>query len=118
LSQGSNKIDAWYREVQKNSDLRQATIYGESRLPNLTKLASIYGIKAYVTPQVPAGTAGSEGGHRNGLYHPELIAYATQLPLRISEKQSEHLRTKVIVDLGYGITKLRGDAGIRIISNN
>ncbi len=109
---------AWYREVQKNSDLRQATVYGESRLPNLTKLASVYGLPVFVTPQVPAGAAGTEGGHRNGLYHPDLVAYATQLPLRLSEKSSEALRKKIILDLAYGTTRLRSDAGIRIISNN
>ena len=109
---------AWYREVQKNSDLRQATIYGEARLPNLTKQAEIYGIPAYVTSQVPVGTAGSEGGHRNGLYHPELIAFAIQMPVRISEKEGEDLRRKINVDIAYGACNLRKDAGIRIISNN
>jgi len=107
---------AYWREVMANSKLVEASKYGRAVLPNPPH-NELYGIPVWIAETVPAGAAGTEGGHRNLLGHPEAIAFALQLPIRLHEKQSEHLRRKVIGDVAYGAINLR-DAGVRIISNN
>ena len=108
---------AYWREVMANSKLVEASKYGRAVLPNPPH-NELYGIPVWIAETVPAGAAGSEGGHRNLLAHPECIVFAVQMPIRLQEKESdESLRRKVIADVAYGAKNLR-DAGVRIISNN
>lgn len=78
-----------------------------------------------ITNQIPVGTAGTEGGsgHRNLLVHRKAFAYAFgvlegmgQSGVRIQEKASEHLRTRVIADIMYGVKCVNAYYGVRILS--
>jgi len=114
---------AYWREIMQNENLVQASKYGRVVLPNPPH-NELFGIPVYITPQVPSGTAGSEGGHRNLLIHKDNFVYAlanldgNQSGVRISEKASEHLRTRVTADIMYGKTYLDAKRGVRIISKN
>lgn len=82
----------------------------------------LYGVPVVITPQVPTGTAGTEGGYRNLLVHRDAIVYAmAKLPgspmngIRIQEKQSENLKVRFVGDIAYGVATLLADGGVRII---
>jgi len=113
---------AYWREVIKNAkyyDASQAG-WGQGQAPVVGAAIAkgvLYGIPVFVEEQIPSGTAGSEGGHRNLLVHREAVAYATQLPIDLNEQRGEDLRIKVNGSIAYGAASLR-DAGVRIISNN
>ena len=106
------KIQKYYDASQAGWGAGQAPMVGAARAKG-----ALYGIPVFVEEQIPAGTAGSEGGHRNLLVHREAVAYAVQLPVSIKELKSESLRRKIVGDISYGVSALR-DAGVRIISNN
>ena len=109
---------AYWNEVMRNSNLIDASKYGRAVLPNPPH-NELFGIPVYITPQVPAGTAGTEGGHRNLLVHPSCIVYAVANGgPQIQEMPSEHLRTRVTADVLYGTTCLNPKRGVRIISKN
>ena len=108
-------------KIQKYYDASQ---FGKPTVPQGAH-DLLYGVPLVITSQVPAGTAGTEGGHRNLLVHREAFVYAFQslggrggVPVRIQEKESEHLRVKIIGDIIYGTKTLRPEAGVRIISKN
>jgi hypothetical protein len=110
--------NAYYGEVVKSQKLVDASYYGTEVLSKGFH-STLYGIPVMILSQVPAGTAGTEGGHRNLLVHKNAIAYAVARGgAKMSEKASESLRTKLIADVIYGKTCLNAGSGIRIISNN
>ena len=82
----------------------------------------LYGVPVVITSQIPAGTAGSEGGRRNLLIHKSALVYAfgalpggTQAGVRIQEKPSESLKVRFIGDIAYGVSYTRPLGGVRII---
>ena len=79
----------------------------------------MFGLPVFVTSQVPAGTAGTEGGHRNLLVHKDAIvfAFAAGGP-KMQELKGESLRTKYAADVVYGKSILNATYGVRVISNN
>lgn len=110
----------WNRimSVQKYYDASQ---FGRPSLP--TGVHDIlYGVPVVITSQIPAGTAGTEGGYRNLLIHKSALVYAfgqlpggTQAGVRIQEKASEDLKTRFIGDIAYGVSYTRANGGVRII---
>ena len=115
---------AYWLELMKIQKYYDASQFGKPTVPQGAH-DLLYGVPLVITSQVPAGTAGSEGGHRNLLVHREAFVYAFQslggrggVPVRIQEKESEHLRVKIIGDIIYGTKTLRPEAGVRIISKN
>lgn len=101
----------------KSQKLVDASYYGTEVLSKGMH-STLYGIPVYILSQVPAGTAGTEGGHRNLLVHKNAIVYAiARGGAKMSEKSAEALRTTIIGDVIYGKTCLNAGSGIRIISN-
>ena len=109
----------------QNDELVNASKYGRVVLPNPPH-NELFGIPVYITPQVPTGTAGTEGadGHRNLLIHKSAIVYAIanmdgfRSGPRIQEKASEYLRTRVTADLMYAKAILNAGRGVRILSKS
>lgn len=116
--------NAYWREIMQNDNLVQASKYGREVLSGQLPHNELFGIPVYITPQVPEGTDGTEGGHRNLLVHNSAIVYAlanldgNQSGVRLQETKGEHLRTKVIADIMYGKTYLNAKRGVRVISKN
>lgn len=116
---------AYWTEVTKNSTLVEASKYGKVILPNAPH-NELYGIPVHLTPNIPSGTAGTEGGHRNLLIHGSSFVYAfanllgpKTAGVRVLKKtSSEHYRTKIMADIIYGKSLLHAGRGIRIISKN
>lgn len=109
--------NCYWREVLASSKLTTASTYGKAILPTAPQ-SELYGIPVYITPNVPAGTAGTEGGHRNLLIHKKAVVYAVEKDgITLHEKQSESLRTKYIADVMYGKVLLNAGSGVRLISN-
>lgn len=114
----------YYNEVLRNQKLYDASQFGKAVLPQgVTDM--LYGIPVVLSENVPTGTAGTEGGHRNLLIHKRALAYALgRLPgaasngIRLQEKPSENLKVRVIGDLAYGTAAIDAVAGVRIISDN
>jgi len=109
--------NAYWKEVMGSDKLVNASKYGRVILPTAPH-NELYGIPVYISPNVPAGTAGTEGGHRNLLIHKNAIVYAVEKDgVTLHEKESESLRTKYIADTMYGKVLLNAGAGVRLISN-
>lgn len=109
--------NAYWREIMGSDKLVNASKYGKVILPNAPH-NELYGIPVYISPNVPAGTAGTEGGHRNLLIHKNAIVYAlAREGVQLHEKQSESLRTKYIADHMYAKALLNAGSGVRLISN-
>lgn len=86
--------------------------------------STLYGVPVFISANVPAGTAGTEGGHRNLLIHRRTFIHARANLLgpktagaRVQEKQTENLAVKFVADIAYGVQKTSKTAGVRIISN-
>jgi hypothetical protein len=110
--------NAYWKEIMGSDKLVNASKYGKVILPNPPH-NELYGIPVYITANVPAGTAGTEGGHRNLLVHKNAIIYAIANDgVKISTKNGESLRTKYIADVMYAKKLLNAGSGVRIISNN
>jgi hypothetical protein len=110
--------NAYWKEIMGSDKLVNASKYGKSILPNPPH-NELYGIPVYVTANVPAGTAGTEGGHRNLLVHKNAIIYAfANDGVQIGELKGESLRTKYTADIMYAKKILNAGSGVRIISNN
>lgn len=109
---------AYYKEVLKSATLVDASKYGRAILPTLPQ-NEMFGLPVFITSQIPAGTAGTEGGHRNLLIHKDAIvfAFAAGGP-KMQELKGESLRTKYTADVVYGKSVLNATYGVRIISNN
>jgi hypothetical protein len=109
---------AYYKEVLQSANLVNASKYGRAILPTLPQ-NEMFGLPVFVTSQVPAGTAGTEGGHRNLLVHKDAIvfAFAAGGP-KMQELKGESLRTKYAADVVYGKSILNATYGVRVISNN
>lgn len=114
------KIQKYYDASQAGWGANDAPVVGAAKAKGV-----LYGIPVVVTPQVPAGTAGTEGGHRNLLVHKDAIVYALgnlmgpkTAGVRVQEKPSEHLRTRITADIMYGLTVLNPTHGVRVISKN
>ena len=97
--------------------------YGEATLPTGAH-DRLYGIPVVISPNVPAGTASTEGGHRNLLVQKSAFVYAIANleggeanGIHLVEKKSESLRTKIIADIAYGVQYTSAYKGVRIISN-
>lgn len=104
--------------VQKYYDASQ---FGKATVPT-GAVDLLYGVPVVVTSQIPAGTAGTEGGRRNLLVAKSSLVYAFgKLPgamtngVRIQEKPSEDLKVRFIGDIAYGVGYLNANAGVRII---
>ncbi len=109
--------NVYYGELMKSQKLVDASYYGTEVLSKGMH-STLYGIPVYILSQVPSGTAGTEGGHRNLLVHRDAIVYAiARGGAKMSQKQPEALRTTLFADVIYGKSILRADGGIRIISN-
>ncbi len=111
----------YWTRIMSIAKYYDASQFGKATLPvGVTDL--LYGVPVVVTPQVPTGTAGTEGGYRNLLVHKDAIVYATgKLPgasingIRIQEKQSENLKVRFIGDIAYGVLTLDAKGGVRIL---
>lgn len=109
--------NAYWKEVMGSDKLVNASKYGKVILPNPPH-NELYGIPVYITANVPAGTAGTEGGHRNLLVHKNAIIYAMANDgVQITTAKGESLRTKYIADVMYAKKLLNAGSGVRIISN-
>lgn len=109
--------NAYWKEVMGSDKLVNASKYGKAILPNPPH-NELYGIPVYITANVPAGTAGTEGGHRNLLVHKNAIIYAMANDgVQITTAKGESLRTKYIADVMYAKKLLNPGSGVRIISN-
>lgn len=109
--------NAYWKEVMGSDKLVNASKYGKVILPNPPH-NELYGIPVYITANVPAGTAGTEGGHRNLLVHKNAIIYAMANDgVQITTAKGESLRTKYIADVMYAKKLLNPGSGVRIISN-
>ena len=115
--------NAYWGELMKIAKYYDASQFGKPSVPQGAH-DLLYGAPVVITNQIPAGTAGTEGGHRNLLVHKRAFAYALaslegvgQSGVRIQEKPSEHLRTRVIADIMYGVKCVGNYYGVRIISN-
>jgi len=121
---------AYWRELMKIQKYYDASQFGKPSVPQGFH-DLLYGIPVVVSELVPAGTAGTEGGHRNFIVdRKNFFAYAFgniggseinefNVPVRIQEvRSSEALRTKLSGDIMYGKSYIRANAGVRIISKN
>lgn len=115
---------AYWQEVMKIQKFYDASQFGKPSVPQGAH-DMLYGVPVVLTSQVPASTAGTEGGHRNLLIHRNAVAYAFgKLPgamengVRIQEKPSENLKVRFIGDVAWGVKTLNAKSGVRIISNN
>lgn len=109
--------NAYWKEIMGSDKLVNASKYGKVILPNPPH-NELYGIPVYITANVPAGTAGTEGGHRNLLVHKNAIIYAMANDgVQITTAKGESLRTKYIADVMYAKKLLNAGSGVRIISN-
>lgn len=115
---------AYWNELMRIQKYYDASQFGKPSVPQGAH-DMLYGVPVVITSQVPAGTAGTEGGHRNLLVHRSAIVYALgRLPgsvqggIRIQEKPSEDLKVRFIGDIIYGTAILNALAGVRIISDN
>jgi hypothetical protein len=109
--------NCYWKEVITNSVLADASKYGQAVLPNPPH-NELLGLPTYITANVPAGTAGTEGGHRNLLVHKNAIVFAfANDGVQLSTKEGESLRTKYIADIMYAKSLLNAGSGVRIISN-
>jgi len=101
-------------KIQKYYDASQ---FGKPSVPQGAH-DLLYGVPVVITPQIPVGTAGTEGDdiYRNLLVHPSSLIYAMgRKGVQIKEKQSESLRVKLIADIMYGVGYLNANAGVRIL---
>lgn len=110
-----------YQQIMGIQKYYDASQFGKPSLP-LGVHDLLYGIPVVITPQVPNGTAGTEGGYRNLLVHKSTLVYAFgKLPgameggVRIQEKPSENLKVRFIGDILYGVSYIRATGGIRIL---
>lgn len=120
---------AYWKEMMKSATLVDASKYGKAILPNPPH-NQLFNIPVYITPQVPAGTAGTEGGHRNLIIHKGSLGYAfanlggrgtgANVPVRVQIKNQldDQLATKYVADVLYGTAKVQLGWGVRLISNN
>lgn len=115
---------SYWKEIMQNSKLVEASKYGKAILPNAPH-NELYGIPVYISANVPAGTAGTEGGHRNLLANKKTIVWGTgNLPgsgeagVRLQTLKGSEPRVKLVADLIYGAKILNANAGSRIISKN
>lgn len=115
---------AYWNELMSIQKYYDASQFGKPSVPQGAH-DMLYGVPVVITSQVPTGTAGTEGGHRNLLVHKSAIVFALgRLPgavqggVRIQEKPSEDLKVRFIGDIIYGVGILNAAAGVRIISNN
>lgn len=115
---------AYWNELMRIQKYYDASQFGKPSVPQGAH-DMLYGVPVVITSQVPTGTAGTEGGHRNLLVHKSAIVFALgRLPgavqggVRIQEKPSEDLKVRFIGDIIYGVGILNAAAGVRIISNN
>jgi len=109
--------NAYWKEIMGSDKLVNASKYGKAILPDPPH-NTLYGIPVYISANVPLGTTGTEGGHRNLLVHKNAIVYAIANDgVQLHEKDSESLRTKYIADIMYGKTILNAGSGVRLISN-
>ena len=115
--------NAYWGEVIRSRKLTDMSWYGKATLPTGAH-DMLYGIPVVISPNVPAGTADSEGGHRNLLVQKSAFVFAIAnleggepSGVRLSEKKAEALRTKIIADIAYGVQYTSAYKGVRIISN-
>lgn len=114
----------YWKEIYAVSKFYDASNFGLPVTPYGAH-STLYGIPVVITPQIPNGTAGTEGddGHRNMVVHPSAIVHARgNLPggvasgARLSEVPVEALRKKYVADLMYGDKILNANHGVRILS--
>jgi hypothetical protein len=113
---------AYWREIHKTQKFYDASQFGKGAPTAEGYHSMLYGLPVYIGSQIPGGTAGTEGGHRNLLIHKEALIFAFQ-PIggsyvRLREFQPAAHRIEVAADTIYGVGYLRATAGVRIISNN
>lgn len=115
----------YWTELRKDTRMSNASNFGVATTPYGT-VPTLFGIPIFVTTQIPAGTANSEGGHRNLIVHKDAFVWALgAIPgqnaqgVRVQEipQQAGNLATKVIADIMYGVKLLSAYYGVRIISN-
>lgn len=111
----------YWNRIMAISKYYDASQFGKPTVP-AGAMDLLYGVPVVITTQVPAGTAGTEGGHRNLLVARSSLVYAmAKLPgadsngVRIQEKPSESLKVRFIGDIAYGVGYLNANAGVRII---
>jgi len=119
---------AYWREVYANQKLYDASQFGLPVTPYGAN-STLYGVPVVITPQIPNGTAGTEGatGHRNMIVHPTAFAHARgNLPgtgamasgVRLSElNPGSALRKEYAADLMYGVKILNANNGVRVLSS-
>lgn len=117
---------AYWKEIVRSPKLYQANTYGDKyKGLDYTPHSELYGIPVIVSSNVPAGTAGTEGGHRNLLVHNHTFVHARANLMgpktagaRVQKQKTEALRTMHVADIAYGVQKTSTVLGVRIISNN
>ena len=128
LSSNSIPLDevAWilhpkaYQDIMGIQKFYDASQFGKSSIPQGYH-DMLYGIPVMITPNVPGGTAGTEGGFRNLLAHKSALIYAMGTfdgggsSVRLHEKSGQDLNVKVIADAIYGVGYLNAKAGVRVL---
>lgn len=88
--------------------------YGEGSPIHSGEFGEIYGVKVYVTTQVPLAGTGSVD-RQNILFHKDCFAIAQQLAPRVQASyETQYLANLVVVDAIYGIAEFRDSHGIAI----
>ncbi len=115
----------YWTELRKDSRMSNASVFGMATTPNGT-IPTLFGIPLFLTTQIPAGTASTEGGHRNLLVHKDAFVWGlgaipgtSEMGARIQEFRNPdgNLNTKVVGDIMYGVKLLSATYGVRVISN-
>lgn len=110
---------AYYGDVFKRKKYYSADVFGEANLPD-GALSRVYGVPIYRTNRIPV----QDGSLKNLLVHPQAITYALAnqggegVKARLQEVPTEHLVTKVVGDIMYGVKTLRSGAAVVINSTN
>ena len=115
----------YWTELRKDSRMSNASVFGIATTP-YGEMPTLFGIPLFVTTQIPAGTASTEGGHRNLLVHKDAFVWGLgNIPgqdeqgARVQELPNAdgNLNTKIVSDIMYGVRLLSDKYGVRIISN-
>jgi len=95
----------------------EQAFYGEASPIHTGEFGEIYGVKVYVTTQVPqvAATDTTTMYRRNLLIHKNAFAYAHQVSPRIqTDYKLEYLANLVVVDTVYGVAEYRDNHGVSL----
>jgi len=109
----------YYGDVFKRQKYYAANTFGEATLPE-GSIARFYGTPIFKTNRIPA----QNGSLKNLLVHPQAVTYALAnqggegVKARLQEVPTEHLITKVVGDVMYGIKTLRSGAAVVIAATN